>query len=360
MAKTQPKKTKGQRKKPAQPARRSVLMTQRERVRSSLGAYRNRRPHRSFRMTRRRDYVRSLKLPGYWSFTAYVWKTFTTNWRIFLGVILAYAILGAVFVGLASQDIYSQLSSVLDNAGNGLFSGGWGAVGQASLLLLSGLTGGLTPELTEAQQIYSVIIFLLTWLTTVWLLCAILSGSKPRIRDALYNAGGPIVPTGIVMALLVLQLVPAALGIIIMNATIGTNLFASGIIAMLISIGAMLLVLISVYLVTSTLIALVVVTLPGMYPWQAIRTAGDLVVGRRVRLLFRLGWSLAGSLLLWSLIVLIAILIDRCVKHVLPALNWFPLVPVVIALASAAVAVWVSGYIYLLYRKVVEDDAAPA
>ena len=28
-----------------------------------------RRPHRSFRLTRRRDYVRSLHIPGYWSLT---------------------------------------------------------------------------------------------------------------------------------------------------------------------------------------------------------------------------------------------------------------------------------------------------
>jgi hypothetical protein len=222
------------------------------------------------------------------------------------------------------------------------------------------LTGGLTPELTEAQQIYSVIFFLLSWLTTVWLLRATLSGARPRIRDGLYNAGAPIVSTGIVMAVLILQLVPGTIGVIVMNAAISTNLFSSGLLAMLISVGAGLLVLVSVYLVTSTLIALVVVTLPGMYPLQAIRTAGDLVVGRRLRILLRLGWSLLGTVVVWCIVVLAAILLDRGIKHVLPVINGLPLVPVVIALASAAIVVWNSGYTYLLYRKVVEDDAAPA
>ena len=32
-------------------------------------AYLQRRPHRSFRRTYRRDYERSLALPGYWAFT---------------------------------------------------------------------------------------------------------------------------------------------------------------------------------------------------------------------------------------------------------------------------------------------------
>ncbi len=280
--------------------------------------------------------------------------------RLFLGLIVLYALLEAVFVGLASQDLYSQLSALLDNTNNGTFSGLWGSVGQAGLLLLSGMSGGLTPELTEAQQIYSVIIFLLTWLTTVWLLRALLSGNKPRIRDGIYNAGAPIVPTGIILMVLVLQLLPVTIGVIAMNAAISTHLFDTGIIAMLVSLAVGLLAVISLYLVTSTIIALVVVTLPGMYPLQAIRAAGDLVVGRRIRLLFRIGWALIGSMLAWSLVVLLVILIDRGIKHVLPVLDWLPLVPVAIVFMSSTVVVWMSTYVYLLYRKVVEDDAAPA
>jgi hypothetical protein len=360
MAKKSQKDPKAPLKKIVTPTRRPAWMVLRERIVSSLSAYLTRRPHRSFRMTRRRDYVRPLALPGYWAFTAYVWKTFAAHKRQFIGLILISAVLGAVFVGLASQDLYSQLSGLLDSTNNDTFTGWWGSVGQASLLLLSGLTGGLTPELTEAQQIYSVIFFLLSWLTTVWLLRATLSGARPRIRDGLYNAGAPIVSTGIVMAVLILQLVPGTIGVIVMNAAISTNLFSSGLLAMLISVGAGLLVLVSVYLVTSTLIALVVVTLPGMYPLQAIRTAGDLVVGRRLRILLRLGWSLLGTVVVWCIVVLAAILLDRGIKHVLPVINGLPLVPVVIALASAAIVVWNSGYTYLLYRKVVEDDAAPA
>ena len=38
-----------------------------------------RRPHRSFRLTRRRDYKRSLKMPGYWAFSIIVLKTLWQN-----------------------------------------------------------------------------------------------------------------------------------------------------------------------------------------------------------------------------------------------------------------------------------------
>lgn len=327
---------------------------------SGFSAYLSRRPHRSFRRTRKRDYARSLDLPGYWAFTGYVLKTMRDNRQLFIGLVLTYAVLGALFVGLSSQDAYSQLSELLDDTGSDIFSGGWGAIGQAGLLLFSGLSGSLSPQFTDAQQIYSALILLLTWLTTVWLLRGILAGKAPRLRDGLYNAGGPIVATGIVLLVALLQLLPATLGIIVFSSAMTTNLFESGFMAMIISLAVGSLVLLSAYWVVSTLIALIIVTLPGMYPWQAIRTAGDIAVGRRLRLLLRILWMMAGNILVWVAVVLPVIVIDRFIKSAVPIIQNIPVVPVAIALISAIVVVWSATYMYLLYRKVVEDDAKPA
>ncbi len=322
--------------------------------------YLSRRPHRSFRRTRRRDYVRSLSLPGYIAFTIYV---FTVVWRskkLFIGLVLFYAVLGAAFVGLSSQSSYEQLSQLLDETGADVFSGGWGAVGQAGLLLLSGLSGSVAPELSDVQQVYAGIILLLTWLTTVWLLRALLAGKRPRLRDGVYNAGGPIVATGIVLLVLLIQLLPATIGIIVLNSAISTDLFKSGFIAMVISLSVVLLVILSLYWVVSTVIALIIATLPGMYPWQAIRSAGDVVIGRRVRILLRILWLMLGNAFAYIVIVLPVILLDRFIKEAIPAVQAVPFVPVVIALVSSVVVVWSASYLYLLYRKVVEDDASPA
>src|SRR4051812_19714305 len=49
-----------------------------------------RRPHRSFRRTERRDYVRSLKLPGYWSFTLQVRKVLWQNRNTFGLLVIVY------------------------------------------------------------------------------------------------------------------------------------------------------------------------------------------------------------------------------------------------------------------------------
>ena len=127
---------------------------------------------------------------------------------------------------------------------------------------------------------------------------------------------------------------------------------------MLFWIGASLLGILSLYWITSTLIALIIVTLPGMYPFQAIKTAGDLMVGRRIKILLRWLWMALVVLLTWAIVLLSFIFIDMGLKALFPVISSCPIVPIVILLLSALTTIWVSAYVYLLYRKAV--DYAPA
>jgi len=347
---------------PSQPAslleriRQKALVPTRDRVRRLL----DRRPHRSFKRTRRRDYTRSLKLPGYWVFTNNVRKAIWQNWRLFLGMSIAYASLTVLLVGLASQDSYAEISDLLQQTSGEVFQGHWGALGEAGLLLASGITGQYNVALTEAQQIYAVVLILFTWLTSVWMLRAILGGRKPKLRDALYNAGAPILPTAMIALLFIVQLLPIVAVVLGFIALVPFGIVDGGAEAMLFWVAASLLILLSLYWVTSTLIAMVVVTLPGMYPMQAIRAAGDLVVGRRVRILLRLLWLLFVTLLFWAIVMVPAIGFDAWLKGLVPSVAWLPIVPVALLILSTLTVVWVSSYIYLLYRRIVDDDAAPA
>jgi hypothetical protein len=194
----------------------------------------------------------------------------------------------------------------------------------------------------------------------VWLLRALLAGQKPRLRDGLYNAGAPIVPTLLVTLVLVVQLLPLAVVSIGYSAATASGLLSGGIEAMLFWTAALLLTVLSLYWATSTFMALIVVTLPGMYPLQALKSAGDLVVGRRVRILWRLLWILLLIAVIWSVIMIPTIIGDAWLKSVVPALAGVPLVPIILLLLGSVTIVVLAAYVYLLYRKVVEDDAAPA
>jgi hypothetical protein len=318
------------------------------------------RPHRSFRRTLRRDYDRPLNLPGYWAFTAYVRKTLWANRKTFILLAVVYAVLTVFMVGIASQDTYTTVLNTLNTTGGSALGSGWGVVGKASLLFATAMTGGLSQTLSDAQQIYAGLIMLLTWLTTVWLLRNILAGHKVKLRDGLYSAGSPILATFMVTLLLLIQLLPLALALIGYYAASASGLLAGGVEAMLFWIAAGLLVMLSLYWMTSTFFALVIVTLPGMYPFQAIKTAGDLVIGRRLRILLRLLWMAIGIVVVWALVMIPIIMLDSWLKGIWSAISWVPTVPFTLLALSSLTTVWVSSYIYLLYRKVVADESAPA
>lgn len=340
-----------------QPAKKQSLVAKfRKRVDSFLG----RRPHRSFRLTRRRDYKRSLALPGFWSLSASVVRALRQDKKIFIPLALIYAIISMLVVGIASQESFVTLQEGIAEAGREIYEGNWSALGTAAMLTVSTLAGRVSPNVSEAQQIYAVLLGLLVWLTTVWILRQRMAGHAVRLRDGLYNAGSPIVATFMITIIMVLQLLPILVAAIGYVAAQNTGLLAGGVEAMLFWIVAGGLATLSLYWITTSVLAMVVVTLPGMYPMRALRIAGDMVVGRRLRILFRILWMLFLLALFWIIILIPVILIDIGVKNLVPGLQWLPVVPLIIAGLTTVSVIWISSYVYILYRRIVDDDADPA
>lgn len=329
-----------------------------------MKAFLNRRPHRSFRPTRRRDYRRSLKLPGYIAFSNQVIKLLWANKKTFVLMVIVFSIVSFLLVGFASQDIITSIRDGLESSDENMFVGGIiGDLEKTFILFASTVSGevyGITTEDQKGFQLFSAMIALLIWLTTIWIIRNLLAGYKVKVRDAVYNAGAPILSTFIVVVVFIIQLLPLAVAIIGYNAASASGILSGGVETMLFWVAAGLLAVLSLYWITATFIGLVVVTLPGMYPFKALRIAGDMVVGRRVRILLRVLWMLAGTALLWLAVMIPVILFDGWLKALFPAIEWLPIVPVVLLLMISVTLIWASSYIYLLYRKVVEDDALPA
>lgn len=332
-------------------------------VAGKIRKFMKRRPHRSFRLTERRDYKRSLKLPGYWSFTNSVRAMLWRHKKLFGGLVVVYFLVAVAIGGFGQQEAYRNLSDTLTETGSEVFTGNFAKVGEAGLLLTTSVATGLTPNATEAQGVLAGLAAFFAWLATVWALRATMADRTVRIRDAIYSSGAPVLSTVLVGFALVVQLLPVSIATLVYNAAIQSGLIAGGVEQMLAWVVIGLLVVLSLYWLTATLIALVVVTLPGMYPFQAIKTAGDLVVGRRIRILLRLIWMALVVLVLWLLILIPIILADGWIKDVWAANEWvdaLPIVPLSILFMSSLTVIFVATYIYMLYRKVVDDDAKPA
>lgn len=318
-----------------------------------------RRPHRSFQLTRRRDYVRSLHIQGYVAFTLYVNKVFRQHWRMFGLLILIYAFIMAALGAITNQDTYIAIDALLRGASGDFFGKGIGQIGQAALVALSAFatsSGNLAPD----QHVYLVLSLVMAWLSTVWLLREILLGRKPKLRDGLYNSGAPLLSTFGVILILMVQMLPIGIVVLAYGALSSIGMIDSGFGSMLFWLIASIITVMVLYWITSTIIALIVVTLPGMYPFRATKLSGDLVVGRRLRVMFRLLWGVLVAALTWALVLIVTILLDNLLKVVVPAISWLPIVPYIGSLMTAYFVVWYATYVYLFYRKVVDDDAKPA
>lgn len=329
------------------------------RSRRRISSFLTRRPHRSFRRTRRRDYQRSLTLPGYISFTYMVWQQLKAHKNTFTLLVMLYAIVMFALGGITGQETYGQLSELVSSSGKEILTGAWGKLGEAGLLMASAFVGG-SGSASADQQVYLGIAFIFVWLITVWLLREFIAGRSPRLRDALYNAGAPFLSTLAVVMIFLIQLLPLGFAALIYTALLSSGVASEGFGLMILYVFIALTAILTLYWVTSTCIALVIITLPGMYPMQAVRAAGDLVVGRRLRVLYRLLWLGLTIVLLWCVVMIPLVLLDSWLKDVWPLFTNVPMMPVMAGVMSAITLVWSSSYIYILYRKIVSDDAKPA
>lgn len=316
----------------------------------------SRRPHRSFRLTRRRDYKRSFALPGYWSFTNQVLQVLANHKSLFIKFIFGYSMLSWLIFGLMSQENYQLLSDTLHTVGDDVSQGQLGGLTVHVAIFSSVLSGAFNGQLSEAQQIYGGLFFLLSWLTLIWLLRQVMAGHKNvRLRDGLYSSGAPLVPTFLIFMVILIQLVPFVLALTAYLMANSINVLGIPFFSILFWLLELLLVVMSLYWLSSSFIALVVVTLPGMYPFKALKVAGDLVTGRRLRILYRLAWLFISLFFIWLIVLLPMIILSNAIS-----LDWLPLVPVTALLLGSASILWVSTYIYVLYRKLVDDAASPA
>lgn len=310
----------------------------------------SRRPHRSFRKTDKRDLPRLAPLPSNIFFTAEVFGVMRRNKKAFISFILLYVLMYTVLGGISSQDGYMTLTENIKSIGTNVAGGNFDKATQTLVLFGSAITGGLNDPLSEAQQVYIGLLGLFTWLSVVWYLRHRLSGANVKVRDALYNAGAPFLSTAALAIVLLFQMFPGAAAVGVYAVMLATGAVSGGIESMMFALAAGLFVVLSLYWMTSTLLAMVVVTLPGTYPFRALSLAGDVVIGRRVSMIIRSAWMAFILLLVWAFVLVPVILLADVIPW-----KWLPLVPLAIQLLTGFSFIFFATYVYLLYRRMIDE-----
>lgn len=342
-----------------QPESRRSFRTSFEKSRAKAWARKANRiqPHKSFHRSYREDYVRDLKVSGLIHHAASTFRMIFSHWRTFLPLLLLVVIIDILFVGLMSEETYVDYQNTLDDTSINIAGQEIGNFAKAALLLISTVTsGGLTADASDASQIFTVITFLIMWLVTIYLIRHYLVGHKPKLRDALYNAGAPIVSTFCVFFVIFLQLIPIFVVVITYSAAIQTDFLSTPFYALIYFIFAALMVILSAYLLSSSVVALIAVTAPGLYPLAALRTASNLMQGRRIRFLIRLIYLIFLIILMWIIVMLPIILLDLALKSAIDWLAAWPVVPFFLALMTSFTFIYSAAYLYLYYRRMLDYD----
>ncbi len=317
----------------------------------------SKRPHRSFRRSYREDYAHDFEAPGLLSHAIFTLKTLCKNWRLFIPLIILTVIFNILLVGLMSESTFVTFQKTLDETTDGLRNGELGTFAKSGLLLMSTVaTGGLSTGMSESQQIFSILLFLIVWLVTIYLLRHILAGNRVKLRDGLYNALSPLLSTIAIAAVIFIEAIPIMIVIITYSAAINTNFLSTPFYAFIYVIFAALLILLSLYLISSSLIALVAVSAPGLYPMIALQSASRLLAGRRTKFIIRIIFLIIIVAITWVLIMTPLIALDLWLKSSLNWLGGIPFVSVELLTMTCITAVYTTAYFYLYYRRMLDYE----
>ena len=280
------------------------------------------------------------KIPSAWMLTKKTADLLWINRRLFITLTLVYGLLNILLVrGFSGTADVGQLKSELNQA----FSGNFGSIatGLGVFVVLLGGSGNTSSATGGAYQFFLGII---TSLAVIWLLRQLFAGSKNlKVKDAFYRGMYPLVPFVLVLIVVGLQFLPMLIGSTLYSMVVSNGIAVHAIEKIVWFIIFVLFSMLTFYWISSSLIALYIVTLPDMTPVKALKSAKDLVQTRRLSVSRKLIW------LPFVLLIAAAIIM-------LPIIIWLtPLAQWIFFLLTMFGLVAIHSYMYVLYRELLGE-----
>jgi hypothetical protein len=232
------------------------------------------------------------RVPGAWRHLSESLKLFGRHWKFFTVFTIVYAVLSFILVHNFSADIASVKSNLSSLLGHNTVAA---SVGTYALLLTTSTSGTST-----ATAAYQYILFVIASLAVIWALRQFLSDKpkQPGVKDSFYEGMYPLVQFVMVLIVLTLELIPMVAaaglyGLVVANGVAVTaaeqwlwvGIFISG-------------TIVTLWMLTRTIFALYIVTLPGAKPIRALKDS--------VRITKAHQFSVACKLLLLLVFMLVA------------------------------------------------------
>ena len=262
------------------------------------------------------------------------------RWRVYLGIALVYIILLLIFVkGFASTLDIEETKGILEK----FYFGFSGKALTAAAVFGSLIGSSMGAEGSVGASTYQTFIVILIILASIWAVRQQHTGAKFKVRDAFYRGMYPLVPFILVSMVIGLQMIPLGIGGWLYTATITTGLAVTVIEKALWIILVALLVLLSLYMVTSSVFALYIVTLPDMTPMRALRSARKLTLHRR--------WAIVSRIVFITLVLVILAMIIMA-----PFILWLPQIAEWVFFSISVFGLLIPViFLYNLYRELLNE-----
>ena len=275
------------------------------------------------------------KIANWWELTRKAFRLLLTNKKQLAVFFIVYGLLSLVLVRgfsspIALDGVEDTFNEVLDEETAGLATG----IATFGLLVTASTQGS-----DDITQLYQLVLLVIGSLAVVWLFRQQQSGNRVTMKMAFYRGMYPLIPFVLVALVIALQLIPMALGNFLYSTVTSNDLVvgflehASWLLVFLSTI------LLSLYMLSSSLMALYIVTLPEMTPMRALKEARALVLHRRMQVMRKL---LALVIVLFLIIVIL----------VLPIIFVNPAAAEWLYFTLGILAIpFVHGYLFSLYRE---------
>ncbi len=290
--------------------------------------------YKSFRLSKKIKPAAAKPLPGIIALCRLAMLPMKKNKKLFLGIIALYLLLSLVFLGGISFSLsFLEVKNNLEETFGNNLSGFSSTLTMLTYILSSG-TGA-----QGGSSGFQAFIALLTSLAIIWGIRQVLAGDSVTVRQTFYQGIYPLVPFLLILFVIGLQLIPFLIGNFLLSTILANELAVTFAEKMLWWLVFGLLALLSLYMVTSSIFALYISTLPNMMPMKALRSARGLVLHRRLPIVFRL-------IGLPIIVAIIYFVILTPLIFIVPILA----VPAFLFLSSFSLY-FVHSYIYNLYRS---------
>lgn len=257
-------------------------------------------------------------------------------WRPLLGIVVVYLVLNVIFasglsnLGAAVDNIKANLNN---NAGDHPLA--TAISGFTSLVGSAGVAGSASASVLQGM------LFVIESLVIIWALRHLLAGKKVTVKDAYYHSSYPLIPFLLVLFVIILQLLPLSFGSALLSAVL-TSAFTNLSMAIWISwLFFFILAAWSFYMLSASVFAAYIVTLPEMHPREALRSAKTLVRNRRRQVVLKILFLPLFIILSMGVVIIPLILFAS-----------FLVLPVFYVLSMLTI-LFVHTYLYTLYRDLI-------